>query len=176
MTKQTETANNNTLVMDENPNYLPMVLPNIEDQAAALMKAFTSDNKLAFFSTIANDGNRGTQIQIYNAISEAEQLSEQTNVVFGLTNYMAHPVTLQDEETGEIQPGLRLILLSEDGTAYACVSSGIQNSLERIVGIFGAAPWNDQPIYVKAVSKATRNGNNKVLTLIAVSPEEAKKK
>lgn len=49
-----------------------------------------------------------------------------------LWHYIAHPVTMTDEETGETADGVRLILLQPDGPPVAFVSLGVLQSIARI--------------------------------------------
>ena len=110
--------------------------------------------------------DKKTKVEVFNAInSPDEKLSEHIGEVINLTNVIAHPVELADEVTGEVIQCLRTILIDEKGVSYEAVSGGVANALQRIMQIFGQPETWEKPLKVKAVQKATRNGNNKVTTL-----------
>lgn len=117
------------------------------------------------YCTIKADDKK-TKVDVFNAInSPDEKLSEHIGEVINLKNVIAHPVQLTDEVTGEIIECLRTILIDDKGVSYEAVSGGVANALQRIMQIFGQPETWEHPLKVKAVQKATRNGNNKVTTL-----------
>lgn len=118
------------------------------------------------YCSIENDGSRESQIKIYNAIASAEKkIADCINEVIEVVDVAAHPVTLCDENTGEVITVLRTILIDKKGVAYAAVSQGITNSLSRIFGIVGQPSWKNEPVKMKIRQVQTRNDNNKVLTI-----------
>lgn len=152
-----------------------VALGSFEDEGAALLANFVSGESALFFSTIKNDGERSTQIKMYNAIAEAVSLRDNVNKEIVVTDYMAHPVKLLDEETGEVANVLRVILVCEDGSSFAAMSGGIRNSIERIVAMAGPAPWAPG-IRMVAVEKAVKSSAvNRVLTLRLVADTATKK-
>lgn len=75
-----------------------------------------------------------------------------------LTDLYIHMVTITDEESGEINEAVRVVLISPDRTATQFVSGGVYKSLKDIVSVFGVPPWSP-PIIVKvAVQKAKKVG------------------
>ena len=119
-----------------------------------------------FFCSIADDGTRKSKIAIYNAINSAdENLADHIGEVIEVVDVVAHPVTLADEQTGEIVEALRTVLVAKDGKTYTAVSQGITNSLQRVFSIVGMPSWKDEPVKMKIKQVKTRNGNNKVNTI-----------
>lgn len=122
-----------------------------------------------FYCSIANDGSRKSAIAIYNAVNSAdESLADHINETLDIVNVLAYPVTLTDEETGEIFDALRTVLVDKHGKAYTAVSQGITNSLARIFSIVGSpenGAWEKEPVKMKIKQIQTRNGNNKVNTI-----------
>lgn len=120
----------------------------------------------SFFCSIADDGTRKSKIRIYNAVNSADgKLSDHIGEVLEVEDVVAHPVMLVDEETGELIPCLRTVLVTTDGKTYAAVSQGITNSLNKIFGIVGMPSWKVDPVKMKIRQVKTRNGNNKVNTI-----------
>lgn len=122
-----------------------------------------------FYCSLKNDGTRKSQVAIYNAINGAdESVADHINEVLEIVNVVAHPVTLPDEETGEIVEALRTVLIDKNGKAYVAVSGGIANALSRIMSIVGEptnGAWEKEPVKMKIKQVKTRNGNNKVNTI-----------
>lgn len=120
----------------------------------------------SFFCSIVDDGSRKSKVSIYNAVNGAdEKLANHIGEVLEVVDVVAHPVTLTDEETGEIFEALRTVLVTKDGKAYTAVSQGITNALARIFSIVGMPSWKEEPVKMKIKQIATGNGNNKVNTI-----------
>lgn len=79
---------------------------------------------------------------------------------------LAHRVELVDEETGEIDEGGRIVLVTPDGKQYSCVSKGVLASLKAIMHYYGTPPW-PKGLSLKVVQTATR-GNRRVFKLLPV--------
>lgn len=120
----------------------------------------------SFFCSIKDDGSRKSKVAIYNAVNGAdESIADHIGEVLEVVDVVAYPVTITDEETGEIMEALRTVLVTKDGKAYTAVSQGITNSLARIFSIVGMPSWADEPVKMKIKQVKTRNGNNKVNTI-----------
>lgn len=123
----------------------------------------------SFFCSIKDDGKRASRIAIYNAINSADEaLADHINEVLEIVDVVAHPVTLTNEETGEIVNALRTILVDKSGKTYTAVSQGITNSLSRIFNIIGSpegGAWHSEPVKMKVKQIKTSNGTNKVNTI-----------
>ena len=119
-----------------------------------------------FFCSIEDDGTRKSKVAIYNAVNGAdESISDHIGEVLEVVDVVAYPVSLVDEETGDVLEALRTVLVTKDGKAYTAVSQGITNSLSRIFSIVGMPSWKDEPVKMKIKQIKTRNGNNKVNTI-----------
>lgn len=122
-----------------------------------------------FYCSIADNGTRASKVAIFNAINGAdENLADHINEVLEITHVVAHPVTLTDEETGEVITALRTVLIDKNGKAYQAVSGGVANALSRIISIIGEPKgdaWVKEPVKMRVKQVKTRNGNNKVNTI-----------
>lgn len=127
---------------------LKLYNPN-EDQIAAFMtvKAETQEQKKALF----------------NATTKPDfQVSEKINETINVKDVYIELVEMLDSKTGEMTKQPRTILFDDKGKSYACVSSGIYNSLVRAFRIFGSPTWDD-PIKFKVIQ--IRKGTNNILSL-----------
>lgn len=119
-----------------------------------------------FFCSIKDDGTRKSKIAIYNAINGAdENLADHIGEVIEAVDVVAHPVSLVDENTGEVVNALRTVIVDKNGKSYTAVSEGITNSLSRIFSIVGMPSWKNEPVKMKVKQIKTRNGMNKVNTI-----------
>lgn len=129
-----------------------------QDAAVNVSVDAFNEGNLPMFSTIkATD--RASKVKLYNAISDSENsLDDNKGVVLEITDMVAHPITLQDEQTGEDVQAMRVVLVDKDGVGYHAVSQGIVSSMQRIIGIVGQGPWSDDPLKITVVEKKTRKG------------------
>ena len=67
-------------------------------------------------------------------------------------------------ETGEITPGVRIVLITPDGKSYQCASKGIFNSLRRLFQTVGTPDqWGDEGIRIR-MKQIAKKTNRAVLT------------
>lgn len=140
-----------------------------DDIATVEMMEQLMSGEIQFYSSMQDDGTRKSKVDIYNAISrEDKKIGDCINEVLNIVDVVAHPITLVDEETGEVINTIRTILIDDKGVNYVGVSGGITNALSRIFAIIGRpdnGAWKDEPVKMKIKQIATRNGNNKVNTI-----------
>lgn len=112
------------------------------------------------------------KVKLFNMTTDPDkQLGDCIGDVINVKDVYVEVVDLTPKDdkgnpTGEPQPAARTILIAEDGTSYACVSSGIYNSLCRLIAIFGMPTWHEPlKLKVKQISK----GKNRILSLALVS-------
>lgn len=160
--------NNEIMNANETTETTAMTVMRGDVAGVSLLEQF-KDPTGNFYCSIKDDGKRSTRVAIFNAINGAdESLADHINEVLEVVNVVAHPVTLIDEQTGEVIEALRTVLIDKDGKAYTAVSSGIANALSRIIAIVGEptnAAWEKEPVKMKIKQVKTRNGVNKVNTI-----------
>lgn len=112
------------------------------------MKTDTVEEKQAFF----------------NAISDPDvKLADCINTVINVKDIYCETVTLTDEKTGEQSIAPRIVLVDTEGKSYQAVSTGIFNSLRRLMQVFGNPTW-ENGLPVKVVQKNI--GTNRLYTLV----------
>lgn len=123
----------------------------------------------ALYCSIADDGTRKSKVAIFNAVNRADkQVSEHLGEELSIVNVVAHPITLTDEETGEIVTCLRTVFITDKGENYVAVSGGVASALSRIFSIVGSpenGAWEKEPVKMKFKQVNTRKGKNKVTTI-----------
>lgn len=141
--------------MSENTEIMTV---NKADLAAPDMVEMLTNPTGSFFCSIQNDGTRASAVKIYNAINnKGESLDDHKGEVLEIVNVAAHPVSLTDENTGEVVDALRMVVIDKNGKNYDAVSQGIASSFQKIFAIVGPAPY-DPPLKIKVVEQKTRKG------------------
>lgn len=127
---------------------------------------FSAPAENMMYCTLKNDGSMKSKAAIFNAInSPQKKIADNIGETILLTDIVAHPIKLVDENSGELIDSMRMVLVDSKGVTYEAVSSGMVNAIMRMLQIFGQPDTWDEPIPIKPIQKATRNGNNKVTTL-----------
>lgn len=91
------------------------------------------------------------------------KLSEVVNRTIMVKDIGRQAVELTDKDTHEVFPGVRTIIVCDDGTAYGTVSKGIGGSLNLIFGIWGLPPW--KPPLPLTVKQLEISGNKRLYQL-----------
>ena len=122
-------------------------------------KTDTPEEKVAFYNMINNTSSK---------------LKEHINEEFTLKNVYIEVIQCEQmdangELTGIKQDCPRIVLATDDGKSYQCVSLGVLSSLNRLFGIFGFPQEWKGGIKVKAKSVSTKNNRSTlVLELVSV--------
>lgn len=88
----------------------------------------------------------------------AQKGADHLGGVIALSDYIIHQVDLTDEETGEMFPAARTLLLQPEGPPIEFVSVGVLKSLQRIATMMKRLPPYDPPIAVRVTQVSTRGG------------------
>ena len=83
--------------------------------------------------------------------------SDAINSVIAVRHVLAHRIEMLDEKTGELIEADRIVLIDDAGESIACVSTGVRRSLQLIVSLYGAPPY-DPPMQLRLTQKQTRKG------------------
>jgi len=72
-----------------------------------------------------------------------------------LSDVLIHNVNIPDEETGEMIPCVRTVLIDSEGMTYSSVSKGVLDSLHKLFSLYGMPPYAE-PLKVYARRVKTR--------------------
>lgn len=90
---------------------------------------------------------------------EDDKLSNLVGKPFALANYVVHSVTMLEAASGEYVQGTRIVLLTDKGKRFSCVSVGIMQALRTFIGVYGCPPW-EPPLRVVVTQGKSRQGFN----------------
>lgn len=135
--------------MSENTNTDLAVVADADKALAGL-----SGKRQEFVTTLDTSTDEG-QAMLYGAVSEALPLADHLGATIELVGYTAQIVEFNNED-GEKQEGIRLILTDASGTSFSCMSDGIMKAIKTLVGVYGAPSDWTSPKRVKAVEEGKK--------------------
>ena len=122
------------------------------------------DNKIAgisgsraMFATSFDTSDRAGQVKLIGAIGEAEPIDEYLGETINLVDYVAQIVEFVNED-GEMQEGVRIVLIDDEGKSYAAMSDGLMKSLQTFVSVMGSPATWPEPLPIKVVEVKSRRG------------------
>lgn len=99
----------------------------------------------------------------FNAINNpTAKLRDAVNMELKLKHVYAESVDFVDED-GEITPGVRMVLITEDGKSYQTASIGVYNCLKKMFGLFGEPNVWKKPITI-VPQQVSKKANRVVMT------------
>ena len=109
-----------------------------------------------------------TAVAFYNATSNPDNnLKEHVNEVLHLVHVSVECVEVSKDDAPEgkaIAP--RIVLITDDGQSYACVSVGVYQSLKRMFTLLGTPDTWREPVPIKPVLISTKKGQVLSLNLV----------
>ena len=118
--------------------------------------------------TDMNLTDRNAAVTFYNATSNpANKLKEHVNEVLSLVHVSVECVEISKEDTPEgkaIAP--RIVLITEDGQSYSCVSVGVYQSLKSMFTLLGTPDTWTEPVKIKPMLISTKKGQVLSLNLV----------
>ena len=97
-------------------------------------------------------------VAFYNAVTNPTgKLKEHINETLNLVHVSVEPIEVKSEDgTTNIAP--RIVLVTDAGESYSCVSVGVYAALKRIFSLFGTPDTWKNPLPIKPVLQATKKG------------------
>lgn len=109
------------------------------------------------------------KILALQANQENEPLRDHVGETVRVKDVIMQNVEIADEDTGEVTPGVRCVIVAENGDAYSATSKGIVNALHQVFSIMGEPQTWKKPIPMKVVEKSSRtNSMYRFLSLVPV--------
>ena len=128
----------------------------MENTNNALVAFNTENTELGTVQHFIDTSTREGKIKLYSALQNAEKLDEHLNEPLNMTNAVAQAVQVTDDQTGEVSNTVRVIIVTDDGKAYAATT--LAAGLNTMFGIFGTPNTWDAPLAIKVVERRSRRG------------------
>lgn len=130
----------------------------MENNSTALVAFNTENTELGTVQHFIDTSTREGKIKLYSALQNAEKLDEHLNEPLEMVNAVAQAVQVTDDKTGEISNSVRVIIVTDDGNAYAAISPTLAAGLNTMFGIFGTPNAWTEPLAIKVVERRSRRG------------------
>ena len=97
-------------------------------------------------------------VAFYNAVTNPTgKLKEHINETLNLVHVSVEPIEVKrGDGTTNIAP--RIVLVTDAGDSYSCVSVGVYAALKRIFSLFGTPDTWKNPLPIKPVLQAIKKG------------------
>lgn len=116
----------------------------------------------SFYSSV-NAETQEERLELYNAISNPDDLESMIGKKILINDVVMQPITLKNAETGELTPCIRTVLICGN-KAYACASTGIETAIKNLFATVGQPTW-EPPIPMVVEQKKSANNLGKFYTL-----------
>lgn len=112
---------------------------------------------------VTNDMTHEQRVNLFNAVNNAEGLSDQVGKDLYLTGYIVQDVE-KENETGEIICTKLITVIDKEGKAYATNSKPFLQSLKQLKQVFNY-DWAKEPVRVTIIQKKSNSSSNKYLSM-----------
>ena len=113
---------------------------------------------------VTDDMSYEQRVNLFNAVNNAEGLSDQVGKDLWLTGFIVQDVEKENDKTGEIICSKLITVIDKEGKAYATNSKPFLQSLKQLKQVFNY-DWTKQPIHVVVIQKKSNSSSNKYLSM-----------
>ena len=113
---------------------------------------------------VTEDMTHEQRVNLFNAVNNAEGLSDQVGKDLYLTGSIVQDVEKEDDRTGEIICSKLITVIDKDGKAYATNSKPFLQSLKQLKQVFNY-DWTKEPVCVTIIQKKSNSSSNKYLSM-----------
>lgn len=113
---------------------------------------------------VTEDMTHEQRVNLFNAVNNAEGLSDQVGKDLWLTGYIVQDVEKENEKTGEIICSKLITVIDKEGKAYATNSKPFLQSLKQLKQVFNY-DWTKEPLCVTIIQKKSNSSSNKYLSM-----------
>ena len=113
---------------------------------------------------VTDDMTYEQRVNLFNAVNNAEGLSDQVGKDLWLTGYIVQDVEKENEKTGEIICSKLITVIDKEGKAYATNSKPFLQSLKQLKQVFNY-DWTKEPVCVTIIQKKSNSSSNKYLSM-----------
>lgn len=100
------------------------------------------------------------KVTLYNACANPAKIADMINKQIRLLHIYIEIIPVVSEQTGEVVNCPRIVLIDEKGKGYQAVSTGIYNSVKRIISLFGEPSSWDRPHTVEVQNVSLKDGQH----------------
>lgn len=100
---------------------------------------------------------------VFNVVNKPDKvLRDYINKTINLKDVFAEQCEFVDKESGEVKPGVRIVLIDDEGVSYSTCSIGIFKGLSKLFSIYGTPDCWAEPIPI-TIEQNNRSAKQAVL-------------
>ena len=115
------------------------------------LSTFVGNDESGIYTSLPTETTED-KMHLFQVSTTSERLGDHIGEVISVTDVYMETVDVAKRDTGDLEKAVRIIFITEDGEAYACVSLGVLSCVKRIFAFIGPAPWNP-PLKVKITQR-----------------------
>lgn len=108
---------------------------------------------------VTEDMTHEQRVNLFNAVNNAEGLSDQVGKDLYLTGYIVQDVEKENEKQVKL-----ITVIDKEGKAYATNSKPFLQSLKQLKQVFNY-DWTKEPVCVTIIQKKSNSSTNKYLSM-----------
>lgn len=124
--------------------------------AIADIRADITTKNASYCSMTATDHK--TKCALFNAIGKPQKIADMINKTIRLAHIYIEAINIIDQNTGELVTVPRIVLIDDHANGYQGISTGLYESVKRIVSMFGEPSEWKQPLKVQVMQIRTKRG------------------
>ena len=136
------------------------------------------ENEITLYNAVENElGQPYCSMQVtdeksasmlFKAMNQPDDsLGDHINETIDVTNIFIQPVSMVNQETGEVNVVPRIVLFDVEGKTYVTISKGIYNALRNMCAIVGTPETWKAPVTIKVGQRQIKE--RRMLTFDVVS-------
>ena len=94
-----------------------------------------------------------TMLEVTKSVTNAQPIGDHLGKTINLANIVMQRAEYVNEDTGEMEEGIRVILVDDKGVSYVGASKGLLNSVQTLTSLLPPTSQWPAPIPVKVVEQ-----------------------
>ena len=145
------------------PEVIPAAQPNGDRRLSSLVPAQDSDpNTWTTNLDVSDPRQRAVFIGATNPADV--DMGERDCLRFVATHYLVYPDEILNRETGELQPGGRLVLIDKEGKTFKTCSEFAPKTFKKILALYNDEEWRAGIAFI-ITSRKSRGGPGRYIDL-----------
>lgn len=132
------------------------------NETAGIIEGFNNSSTGVYSSYRSDDFS--SKLKLAAALSDSEPIANHLGKTIELAHLVVQPVTLTNQQTGELETKPRTVMIDKDGKAYNAVSDVLIRRLQDLVAVLGEPHTWPEPVKVR-VDRVKGQGANSFFDL-----------
>lgn len=120
------------------------------------LNSMAAGQAAGFYSSITGT-DFDSKLEVLNAMTDSQKIDDVLGQTIMVRNIIIQAIEMTDEETGEIKPQPRVVIIDEDGAAYAGISAPLYRDVKNWMNVLGQPSEWEGALPVKVTKEGTGN-------------------